>query len=499
MGHGRLSRVSIRVVVTTFWVIMVGWLLRYEAFPEHFTHSLAGYKGLLSSDVLIQDTWMEVLFKGTPIGYTHTTVETQDDDPMAYYQVLNRSYMQLKVMGVTQPVYVDTTANVDISQTLQGFSFVMSSRGNRVNISGKRNTGDMFDVRVVTGHHTQRSQVEIPPDVVLYSPMTEMGLRRLKPGQSLMIRTLDPASMTPVNLDVKAIRPETIQVNGRDYETTLLHMRYQGVKIRSWIDAKGIIIRQETPFGWTMETCTAAEAFEAVSHSSDAPDILSELAVRCKGVIENSRESTRIRYAVHGVDIGAEAWATSRQTAEVSEDGTLHLTVAASSTSSPAEPLTDPEPYLASTTFVQSDEPALRSRAEKIVAESETPMQKARAIYEWVYENVKKEPTISLPSAMDVLKTMAGDCNEHTYLYVGLARAAGLPAKIMVGIAYHEGAFYYHAWPAVHVGRWVEMDPTWGQPLVDATHIRITEGELANQLELVQTVGTLTLDVLEQE
>jgi transglutaminase-like putative cysteine protease len=82
---------------------------------------------------------------------------------------------------------------------------------------------------------------------------------------------------------------------------------------------------------------------------------------------------------------------------------------------------------------------------------------------------------------------------------VGLARAAGLPAKIMVGIAYHEGAFYYHAWPAVHVGRWVEMDPTWGQPLVDATHIRITEGELANQLELVQTVGTLTLDVLEQE
>lgn len=81
----------------------------------------------------------------------------------------------------------------------------------------------------------------------------------------------------------------------------------------------------------------------------------------------------------------------------------------------------------------------------------------------------------------------------------GIMYISNLHKATLLGIAYHEGAFYYHAWPAVHVGRWVEMDPTWGQPLVDATHIRITEGELANQLELVQTVGTLTLDVLEQE
>lgn len=500
MGQGRLNRVTVRSTITVAWIVMMGWLVRYEAFPEYFTHTLGGYKSLLSSDVLIQDNWMKILLKGQPIGYSHTTVETQEQDPMAYYRVLNRSYMRLKVMGITQPVYVDTTAYVDISQTLQGFDFMMSSRGQRVNISAHRSTGDTFETTVTTGHHVQRSKVEVPPDVVLYSPMTEMGLRSLKPGQSLMIRTLDPASMSPVNLNVKAVALETIEVGGVSHETTRLEMEYQGASIRSWLNDQGVMVRQETPFGWTMEACTSSEAFEAVSpKKGSAPDMLSELAVRCIGTIDSARETRSVTFAVMGVDISEGDWASPRQSATRDAEGRLLLTVRASSPTGPDEELNDPAPFLEATAFVQSGDEQLVSRARRIVADAGNPTAKAMAIFDWVYENVRKEPTVSLPSAIDVLNTMAGDCNEHTYLYVGLARAAGLPAKIMVGIAYHEGAFYYHAWPAVYVGRWIELDPTWGQPYVDATHIRITEGELANQLELIQTVGTLSLNVLEQE
>ncbi|NIY18860.1 MAG: hypothetical protein GWM98_30410 [Nitrospinaceae bacterium] len=43
------------------------------------------------------------------------------------------------------------------------------------------------------------------------------------------------------------------------------------------------------------------------------------------------------------------------------------------------------------------------------------------------------------------------------------------------------------------------MDPTWGQPLVDATHIRLTEGELASQIELIGLLGRLKIELLEQE
>ena len=76
-----------------------------------------------------------------------------------------------------------------------------------------------------------------------------------------------------------------------------------------------------------------------------------------------------------------------------------------------------------------------------------------------------KKPTVSLPSAREVLRTKVGDCNEHTALYVAMARSVGLPARIAVGLAYSRGAFYYHAWPEVYIdegrgrGLWLPVDP----------------------------------------
>ena len=101
------------------------------------------------------------------------------------------------------------------------------------------------------------------------------------------------------------------------------------------------------------------------------------------------------------------------------------------------------------------------------------------------------------PGALDVLKNMQGDCNEHTYLFVGLARSVGLPAKVRVGIMYVDEFFGYHAWPAVHVnGRWHDLDPTLGQTVVDSTHVSLLEGELENQMMLMQYLGQLTIEVL---
>jgi transglutaminase-like putative cysteine protease len=60
---------------------------------------------------------------------------------------------------------------------------------------------------------------------------------------------------------------------------------------------------------------------------------------------------------------------------------------------------------------------------------------------------------VSLPSAREVLRTRVGDCNEHTVLYVAMARALGMPAPIAVGLVFVYGAFYDHAWPEVYLTR----------------------------------------------
>jgi len=109
---------------------------------------------------------------------------------------------------------------------------------------------------------------------------------------------------------------------------------------------------------------------------------------------------------------------------------------------------------------------------------------------------VRKEVTVGIPSALHVLHTRTGDCNEHTQLFVAIARAAGIPTRIAAGLAYVDGKFYYHAWPEVRLRDWVAVDPTFGQFPADAAHLRFVTGGLARQADLIKLVGNLRIQVL---
>ena len=116
---------------------------------------------------------------------------------------------------------------------------------------------------------------------------------------------------------------------------------------------------------------------------------------------------------------------------------------------------------------------------------------------QWVHDSLRKEITVSVPDAKRILAQRAGDCNEHTQLFVALARTARIPARTASGLAYVNGKFYFHAWPEVFLGRWVAVDPTFGQFPADAAHLRFIIGGLAKQAALLRLIGTLQIDVLD--
>ena len=64
---------------------------------------------------------------------------------------------------------------------------------------------------------------------------------------------------------------------------------------------------------------------------------------------------------------------------------------------------------------------------------------RAERLTRYVNALLDKKPTVSLPSALEVLRTKVGDCNEHTALYVAMARSIGIPARIAVGLTYVRG------------------------------------------------------------
>src|SRR4029078_4007862 len=135
---------------------------------------------------------------------------------------------------------------------------------------------------------------------------------------------------------------------------------------------------------------------------------------------------------------------------------------------------TRPEP------LIQSNNPRIIQLAWRIAGgppgrpddPSRDPRIVAQRLNAWVHDSIKDRVTFGVPSALQVLQTRTGDCNEHTQLFVALARAVGLPARIAAGLAFVDGKFYYHAWPEVLLNDWVAVDPTFGQFPADAAHLR---------------------------
>jgi transglutaminase-like putative cysteine protease len=217
--------------------------------------------------------------------------------------------------------------------------------------------------------------------------------------------------------------------------------------------------------------------------------------------IDDPRTVARLRVRIDGLtgldDVDLQGAGQS------SGDGTIEIRDPRDLT--PAAAPSGLEGYLRSEPFLESDAPEIRAEAEKAAAGAKTPRQSAERLTRHVHAIVEKRPTVSLPSALEVLKTRVGDCNEHTALYVAMARSLGLPSRIAVGLVYLRGAFYYHAWPEVWIaetpgrGLWLPVDPTLNQFPADATHVRLARGGLDRQAAIVGLIGRARLDILDVE
>ncbi|ANQ83196.1 transglutaminase-like domain-containing protein [Azoarcus olearius] len=121
----------------------------------------------------------------------------------------------------------------------------------------------------------------------------------------------------------------------------------------------------------------------------------------------------------------------------------------------------------------------VRDTALQITAGAKTDEDKARAIYEWVVDNTFRNPKtrgcgIGDIKAMLETGNLSGKCADLNALYVGLARAAGIPARDVYGVRVADSRFGYkslgksgniskaqHCRAEVFLARfgWVPVDP----------------------------------------
>lgn len=96
------------------------------------------------------------------------------------------------------------------------------------------------------------------------------------------------------------------------------------------------------------------------------------------------------------------------------------------------------EHFLRPTALLPTDG-IVKQTADEITSGKNTDVEKARAIYEWIVDNTFRDPKTKGCGLGDIrfmleTKDLGGKCADLNSLYVGLARAAGLPARDAFGI-----------------------------------------------------------------
>ena len=105
--------------------------------------------------------------------------------------------------------------------------------------------------------------------------------------------------------------------------------------------------------------------------------------------------------------------------------------------------------YTSATALIPIDG-IVKDTARQATKGAKTELEKARAIYEWVVENTARDPktrgcgTGDIKSMLET-NTLSGKCADLNALYVGLARASGLPARDVYGIRVAKSQFGYRA------------------------------------------------------
>lgn len=345
-------------------------------------------------------------------------------------------------------------------------------------------------------------RLDVPDDFSSDILISVRALRRqLSPGDTFTYAVYDPEIDVIDRHDVTVDRRET--VGEADTHVVKATSEKLGVTVVSWIDQEGRLLRQAVPglMDLTLERVTEEEALASL-----APlEIDNTIEVRQHLPLVRSLQEVRLR-VTRNVGSAAELLPeTHRQT--ISADGDDAIVTIRRETA-PEETLPLPitgesmEEFLRPTSHVQSDDPRIVEAAREIIGDETDSWGAAQKLCAWVKRSMHSVSSEPRPiTALEVLESMRGDCTEHAILMAALGRAVGLPTKLVTGLAYVGGKFGYHAWTEVYVGRWVEMDPSWGEMTADAGHMQVFASSLDEasyaraSLATGRTIGAISMQV----
>jgi hypothetical protein len=518
------GRALAAVAIVLAWVGGLGMLVRREYFRPHIDR-------LAEAALRVQPgaVFYAVMQGDLQVGFASSTIDT------SFTMIEQRDYLvaDITVGGAVHRATARTNVVLTRTLRLRTFDVAVEADEGPLRVQGEvlGDTALKLDLRIGADGTPDTAMMRLTGPILLPSlvPLAVALEERPSVGKSFVLPLFDPTSSEAKDVRVE-IKAESLFVVNDSSAFDSTAGRWVGVLpdtirgwllssddaagIGGWVDAQGRLLAT-TQMGFQLRRLPYEVAFENWRRDSEAaaptgarPARGAARASANRDVQETTAIAANKRLASNLATLRVRLGGVSLRGFQI-HGGRQRLNGDTLSVFRESERLIDVHhevidsirrrqfPELRAEPFLEVDHPEIVALAQRLAGESGSRRVVAQRINQWVYDSLKKDIAIGIPSALAVLHTRRGDCNEHAQLFVALARAAGVPARIATGLTYVDGKFYYHAWPEVLLRGWVAVDPTFGQFPADAAHLRFVVGGLGRQTELLRLIGRLTIDVLE--
>jgi len=483
----------------------------------HLVLAVWSFGGTLHAEVL-QDEWARVLLAGNQIGFYHVSTEKIQEDGKDVYVSSEESNFSMRRAGIVLNLTEKSKTREDETGRVLSFKMERRMGGDLMEVSAK-SEGDQLVV--IANGMTSTAPY---PETALGPRKIDVEMRQkgFAPGTTSTFSMFDREDPSKAATLTTTILPkEKLKIGDEEKEWVTSNSNISnmpGMTVKTWADDEGNFRLIRVPLG-AMGTIEMEKSTKELAMQEAKPaEMFINTLIRPSRPVPNPeklKEAVYLISAPKGKPVSF--YSGEGQKVEAKENNTFQITVTL-----PVAPSADTifkdspiregsfEKYLKPSPFLQSDDPGVIALARQIAGDENNALTLANRIQQGVYLKISnKNLATGIASAASVAKTLEGDCTEHAVLSAAIARALGLPSRIVVGLVYAPsgglaGYFGYHMWAEILVAPecWWPVDAAFGR--YDVTHIAMAKSALEKpsfESELVtpflQAMGEIKINVQE--
>jgi len=443
-------------------------------------------------DLAWREYWTGIIFNGQKIGFTRLSIRPAADAP-GRYDIDSEAGMRLRFLGVDKKINLRSYDRVRADLSLESFRYEQELDAGALTVAGTAGASELAFTVEADGTRAERRIAMSRPVYPLSVTALRPALRGLAVGRVDRYTVFNSETQELAEIEQNVLAYEASKLfEGRAFKVA---SRMLGIETTTWIAPDGRPLFELSLQGTlisALEDEAAAKRF-LVEASLNKSEALLDFSLIRSPPIERPDELARLEIEIEGVPGDFPVPSAGGQSC-ARREGRLRCVI---DRRAAYERGGDTALYLRPTLAAPSTQGDIAQLARSIGAGVSEPREKLRRVLAWIDANIAKE-AVDAFTASDVLRARRAECQGHAYLVAALARALNLPARVVNGIAYSEAyrGFLYHTWNEVWIDGegWRPVDATFGEPLADATHLKLIEGETSGELApLVTLVGGLRI------